>query len=75
MVVGQAYGEAGVVKLIRIMEREITTGMRLMGAARVEDLTPDLVSQISKSGVIRLAHLLAGSPGRLSSKALKEDLI
>lgn len=41
---GQAYGEAGIVKLIRIMEREIVTGMRLLGAARVSDLTPAMVS-------------------------------
>ncbi|KZS87403.1 FMN-dependent alpha-hydroxy acid dehydrogenase [Sistotremastrum niveocremeum HHB9708] len=41
-----AYGEAGVVKLIRIMEREIVTGMRLLGAARVSDLTPEMVMRV-----------------------------
>ena len=39
----QAYGEIGVRKIIDILEREITTNMRLMGVSRIADLTPDLV--------------------------------
>ncbi|TFK76971.1 hypothetical protein BDN72DRAFT_807271 [Pluteus cervinus] len=41
-----AYGEAGVTKLIRILEREMTTGMRLLGASTTHDLTPDLVERV-----------------------------
>jgi len=41
-----AYGEAGVTKLIRIMERELQTGMRLLGAAKVEDLKPEMVTRV-----------------------------
>lgn len=39
----QAYGAAGVVKAVRILEREIMWGMRLLGVRRVEELTPDMV--------------------------------
>lgn len=39
-----AYGEAGVVKTVRILEREIVTGMRLLGASSIKELTPELVS-------------------------------
>lgn len=39
----QAYGAAGVVKIIRILERELIWGMRLLGVRRLEDLTPDMV--------------------------------
>ncbi|THH20847.1 hypothetical protein EW146_g603 [Bondarzewia mesenterica] len=38
-----AYGEAGVVKVVRILHREIVAGMRLLGAANVEELIPDMV--------------------------------
>lgn len=41
-----AYGEEGVQKLISIFARELRTGMKLMGAASVKDLTPDKVSQV-----------------------------
>ena len=30
-------------KVIRILEKEIVTGMRLLGAQRIEDLVPDMV--------------------------------
>jgi L-lactate dehydrogenase (cytochrome) len=40
----QAYGAAGVVKIIRILEREILQGMRLLGARSVSELTPEMVS-------------------------------
>jgi len=39
----QAYGEAGITKLFKIMEREIVTGMKLLGAARLEDLKPEMI--------------------------------
>jgi len=42
-----AYGEAGVEKLIHLMEREIILAMRLVGATRVEELVPEMVEQVS----------------------------
>lgn len=39
----QAYGAAGVAKITRILERELITAMQLAGAARISDLTPELV--------------------------------
>lgn len=39
-----AYGAAGVVKTVRILEREIVTGMRLLGATSVAELLPEMVS-------------------------------
>jgi L-lactate dehydrogenase (cytochrome) len=41
-----AYGEAGVVKIIRILEREIITGMRLLGAPTINDLVPEMVEKV-----------------------------
>ncbi|KAE9398745.1 hypothetical protein BT96DRAFT_920627 [Gymnopus androsaceus JB14] len=41
-----AYGEVGVRKVIDILEREILTTMRLLGAAKIADLTPDLVERV-----------------------------
>ncbi|KAF9068094.1 FMN-dependent dehydrogenase-domain-containing protein [Rhodocollybia butyracea] len=41
-----AYGETGVRKLISILEREIVTAMQLMGAAKIADLTPDMVERV-----------------------------
>jgi L-lactate dehydrogenase (cytochrome) len=38
------------VKLIRIMEKEIQTGMRLLGAAKVGDLKPEMVSHYEACG-------------------------
>ncbi|KAF7364025.1 hypothetical protein MSAN_01061200 [Mycena sanguinolenta] len=40
-----AYGEAGVVKIVRILEREIISGMRGLGAASVKDLKPEMASK------------------------------
>lgn len=40
----QAYGEAGVVKIVKILEREIVYGMQLLGAPTVRDLVPEMVS-------------------------------
>lgn len=39
----QAYGEAGVIKVVQILEREIVTGMRLLGVSSISDLKPELV--------------------------------
>lgn len=39
----QAYGEAGVVKAVRIMKREIVLGMQLLGAKNVKELVPEMV--------------------------------
>ncbi|KAF8529939.1 FMN-dependent dehydrogenase-domain-containing protein [Gautieria morchelliformis] len=42
-----AYGEAGVRRLIQILEREIRAGMALLGAASIKDLKPELVEQVN----------------------------
>ncbi|KAF7356759.1 hypothetical protein MVEN_01010900 [Mycena venus] len=42
----EAYGEAGVVKIVQILEREIVTGMRGLGAASVKDLKPEMVERV-----------------------------
>ena len=39
----QAYGAAGVTKVVRILEREILTGMQLLGARNVSELVPEMV--------------------------------
>ncbi|KAJ7040470.1 FMN-dependent dehydrogenase [Mycena alexandri] len=41
-----AYGEAGVVKIVHILEREILTGMRGLGATSVKDLRPEMVERV-----------------------------
>ncbi|KAH0590571.1 hypothetical protein H2248_000711 [Termitomyces sp. 'cryptogamus'] len=41
-----AYGVAGVVKIVHILEREILTAMRLLGARSVQDLKPELVERV-----------------------------
>jgi len=41
-----AYGEAGVVRLIRILEREIMYGMQMLGARSLKDLIPEMVEKI-----------------------------
>ncbi|KIK71153.1 hypothetical protein GYMLUDRAFT_33287 [Collybiopsis luxurians FD-317 M1] len=52
-----AYGEIGVRKIIDILEREITTSMRLMGASRITDLTADLVERVDWQPIVRPAKL------------------
>ncbi|KAF7347723.1 hypothetical protein MVEN_01529500 [Mycena venus] len=47
-----AYGEAGVVKIVQILEREIVTGMRGLGAACVKDLKPEMACQVPLSRLI-----------------------
>ncbi|KAI5897639.1 uncharacterized protein SCHCODRAFT_02609854 [Schizophyllum commune H4-8] len=41
-----AYGVAGVKRITHILETEIVTAMRLMGASRIKDLTPELVERV-----------------------------
>lgn len=43
LIIAQAYGAAGVVKSVRILEREIVSGMRLMGVRTVKELVPEMV--------------------------------
>lgn len=48
----QAYGAAGVVKIVRILEHEIMTGMRLLGAKTVHDLVPEMVCHNSPCHIL-----------------------
>ncbi|KAI0932367.1 hypothetical protein AcW1_000485 [Taiwanofungus camphoratus] len=41
-----AYGEAGVVQTVRILQREIMLGMRLLGATNVNGLVPEMVEHV-----------------------------
>ncbi|KAI5479100.1 acetolactate synthase [Pseudohyphozyma bogoriensis] len=43
-----AYGEDGVVRTVRIMEEEIITGMRLLGAPTLKDLKPEMVQCLDR---------------------------
>ncbi|KAG6888968.1 hypothetical protein C0995_004607 [Termitomyces sp. Mi166 len=49
----QAYGVAGVVKIVHILEREIITAMRLLGARSVQDLKPELVERVDWQPLLR----------------------
>ncbi|CCM00904.1 uncharacterized protein FIBRA_02950 [Fibroporia radiculosa] len=42
-----AYGEAGVIQAVRILQREIVLGMRLMGATNVNELVPEMVERVN----------------------------
>ncbi|KAI0936188.1 hypothetical protein AcV5_004386 [Taiwanofungus camphoratus] len=42
-----AYGEAGVVQTVRILQREMMLGMRLLGATNVSELVPEMVERVS----------------------------
>ncbi|PBL01001.1 hypothetical protein ARMGADRAFT_1160260 [Armillaria gallica] len=48
-----AYGEIGVLKILKILEKEIVTAMKLVGAASVKDLTPDLVERVDWQPLVR----------------------
>ncbi|ESK98329.1 hypothetical protein Moror_79 [Moniliophthora roreri MCA 2997] len=48
-----AYGEAGVSKVITILEREITTTTRLLGASSLKDLKPEMVERVDWEPVAR----------------------
>ncbi|KAI0732264.1 FMN-dependent dehydrogenase-domain-containing protein [Fomitopsis betulina] len=41
-----AYGEAGVIQTIRILQREIILGMRLLGVTNVQQLTTRLIERV-----------------------------
>ncbi|KAL6302198.1 FMN-dependent dehydrogenase-domain-containing protein [Sparassis latifolia] len=49
-----AYGEEGVIHTVRILEREILTGMRLMGATNVGELVPEMVERVDWQPVSKL---------------------
>ncbi|KAH8113974.1 FMN-dependent dehydrogenase-domain-containing protein [Phellopilus nigrolimitatus] len=49
-----AYGEAGVERLIHILETEIVLGMRLLGARSVGELVPEMVEQVSWQPLAKL---------------------
>ncbi|KAJ6501902.1 FMN-dependent dehydrogenase-domain-containing protein [Mycena sanguinolenta] len=48
-----AYGEAGVVKIVQILEREIISGMRGLGVASVKDLKPEMVERVDWQPLLR----------------------
>ncbi|KAK0198453.1 FMN-dependent dehydrogenase-domain-containing protein [Armillaria mellea] len=48
-----AYGEIGVLKILKILEKEIVTAMKLVGAASIKDLTPDLVERVDWQPLVR----------------------
>uniref|UniRef100_A0A0W0FBI3 Cytochrome b2 n=1 Tax=Moniliophthora roreri TaxID=221103 RepID=A0A0W0FBI3_MONRR len=48
-----AYGEAGCDKIIQILDREMTTAMRLLGASRIQDLKPEMVERVDWEPIIR----------------------
>ncbi|KAJ3917614.1 FMN-dependent dehydrogenase-domain-containing protein [Lentinula edodes] len=52
-----AYGEVGVSKMLSILEREIVTSMRLLGAASIDDLTPELIERVDWEPVNRQSKL------------------
>ncbi|KAJ8084160.1 hypothetical protein PM082_002927 [Marasmius tenuissimus] len=41
-----AYGIEGVAKIIAILEREIVTAMRLLGASSIKDLKPEMIERV-----------------------------
>lgn len=75
-----AYGEAGVVKTVHILEREIITSMRLLGVSSLQELTPGMVSPSHRTlsltvlglscGIIYRSRGLIGSQSMLSCRAL-----
>ncbi len=66
------------VKIIRILEREIIWGMRLLGVRRLEDLTPEMVrtyrgdslprEKLTSRDLLRRSSVSTGSLSGLSSK-------
>ncbi|KAM0751511.1 L-mandelate dehydrogenase [Meredithblackwellia eburnea MCA 4105] len=51
-----AYADKGVVRTVRIMENEIITGMRLLGARTLKDLKPEMVECLENT------HRVPGQP-------------
>jgi L-lactate dehydrogenase (cytochrome) len=47
----QAYGAAGVSKIVEILRREIMTAMTFVGASTLKDLKPEMASLIYGSQV------------------------
>jgi L-lactate dehydrogenase (cytochrome) len=41
-----AYGEAGVVHLVRILQREIKFGMESLGVRSIDQLSPEMVERV-----------------------------
>jgi len=41
-----AYGEAGVIRLVRILQREVMSGMQMLGAQSVNDLVPEMLKKV-----------------------------
>ncbi|KAK7465687.1 Karyopherin transporter [Stygiomarasmius scandens] len=41
-----AYGEIGVIKIVDILKRELSTAMALLGASDITQLTPDMVERV-----------------------------
>ena len=62
----QAYGEAGVIKIVQILEREMITGMRLLGATRVEELVPEMVSTLKYTSRF-FVNMIVGREGGLAT--------
>ncbi|SAM77719.1 related to CYB2-L-lactate dehydrogenase (cytochrome b2) [Ustilago bromivora] len=54
-----AYRHLGVVKTIRILEEEILTGMRLLGASGIVDLKPEMVERVDFYGPTIASHVAA----------------
>ncbi|SPO21651.1 related to CYB2 - L-lactate dehydrogenase (cytochrome b2) [Ustilago trichophora] len=52
-----AYRHLGVVKTVRMLEEEILTGMRLLGAASIADLQPDMVERVDFYGPAIASHV------------------
>jgi len=55
-----------VTKIVRILEREIVTGMRLLGASNVRELTLDMVNCPVVRIALTLIYLVGGA-GRLAT--------
>ncbi|EEB98191.1 hypothetical protein MPER_02345, partial [Moniliophthora perniciosa FA553] len=48
-----AYGEAGCDKIIQILDREMTTAMRLLGASKIQDLKPEMIERVDWEPIVR----------------------
>lgn len=46
----KAYGEAGVVHVVRILQREIRFVMQSLGVQKISDLVPQMVSIAIRAG-------------------------
>lgn len=52
LIVCQAYGEAGVIHLVRILQREIKFGMESLGVRSIDQLSPEMVSPHILRGIL-----------------------